>query len=92
MHQQLALGDVVAFLHQDFGDSPIGIGIDVGLILLHGLDLTVGGYNLGQILPLDFAGLDRHHSPSAPHDPTQLKPAPLGPPTWGHHFSPIPTL
>ena len=66
-HQQLALGDVVAFLHQDFGDLAHGIGVDVGLILLHGFDLTVGGNDLGQILPLDFAGLDRHHAPPAPH-------------------------
>ena len=68
-HQQLALGDVVAFLDQDFGDLSDGVGVDVGLILLHGFDLTVGGNNLGQILR---AGLCRFGPSPRPAGSTLL--------------------
>ena len=68
-HQQLALGNVVAFLDQNFSDLPDGIGIDVGLVLFDRFDFAIGGHNLGQILALTLPGLHLHHAAMAPQTP-----------------------
>src|ERR1022692_3912721 len=60
--QQLALVDVVALTHQQFGDVAHGVGADVDVIL--GFDLAGGGDDAGQILP--------HHGPGLHRDQTAL--------------------
>ena len=58
--QQLALPDVVAFLHQNLGEIAHGVGADIDVVLR--LDLARSGDDAGQILAHHAAGLHRDHA------------------------------
>ena len=81
--QDVALPDLVALLHHDFGDLADAFTKDVGVI--PGLNLARGGHLRSQILRLRLAGLHRHHAFVGLLDAVEDDPAQNG---CGSHANP----
>src|SRR5713226_8002041 len=81
--QDVALPDLVALLHHDFGDLADAFTKDVGVV--PGLNLARGGHLRSQILRLRLAGLHRHHALVGLLDAVEDDPAQNG---CGSHANP----